>query len=148
MSLAPIAVIMLKSGAPLKVWADQRGRNLAFETSVGNADATKQAFAQAARTVSLTIVNQRLVTNYMDTRGVIAEYDEAEDHLYADARQPGSATSSATSSCKFDVLKIPPGQDARHQSGYRRRLRHQAFPVSRICAGGGRGRSACSLGVR
>src|SRR5476651_1175228 len=39
------------------------------------AGATKAAFAQAARTVALTIVNQRLVTNYMDTRGVIAEYD-------------------------------------------------------------------------
>jgi carbon-monoxide dehydrogenase large subunit len=67
------AVAALKSGAPL-VWADQPG-NLAFETSVGDAAATKQAFAQAARTVSLTIVNQRLVTNYMETRGVIAEYD-------------------------------------------------------------------------
>ena len=67
------AVAALKSGAPL-VWDDQPG-NLAFETSVGDAEATKQAFAQAARRVSLTIVNQRLVTNYMDTRGVIAEYD-------------------------------------------------------------------------
>ena len=67
------AVAALKAGAPL-VWADQPG-NLAFETSLGDEAATQQAFARAARTVSLTIVNQRLVTNYMDTRGVIAEYD-------------------------------------------------------------------------
>lgn len=67
------AIAALKAGAP-RVWADQPG-NLAFETSVGDEAATKQAFAQAARTVSLTIINQRLVTNYMDTRGVIAEYD-------------------------------------------------------------------------
>jgi carbon-monoxide dehydrogenase large subunit len=67
------AVAALKPGAP-QVWADQKG-NLAFETSVGDADATKKVFAQAARTVSLTIINQRLVTNYMETRGVIAEYD-------------------------------------------------------------------------
>ncbi len=67
------AIAALKPGAP-QVWADQPG-NLAFETSAGSADATKKAFAQAARAVSLTIVNQRLVTNYMDTRGVIAEYD-------------------------------------------------------------------------
>ena len=67
------AIAALKAGAP-QVWADQPG-NLAFETSVGDEAATKQAFAQAARTVSLTIINQRLVTNYMDTRGVIAEYD-------------------------------------------------------------------------
>jgi carbon-monoxide dehydrogenase large subunit len=67
------AIAALKPGAP-QVWADQPC-NLAFETSVGDAEATRKAFAQAAKTVSLTIVNQRLVTNYMDTRGVIAEHD-------------------------------------------------------------------------
>ena len=67
------AIAALKAGAP-QVWADQPG-NLAFETSVGDKAATEKAFAQAPRTVSLTIINQRLVTNYMDTRGVIAEYD-------------------------------------------------------------------------
>jgi carbon-monoxide dehydrogenase large subunit len=42
---------------------------------VGDARATKEAFASAAHIVELTIVNQRLVTNYLDTRGVVAEYD-------------------------------------------------------------------------
>src|SRR5471032_1542916 len=63
----------LAAGAP-QVWPDRPG-NLAFENAMGDAAATRQAFAKAARTVSLTIVNQRLVTNYLDTRGVIAEYD-------------------------------------------------------------------------
>jgi carbon-monoxide dehydrogenase large subunit len=67
------ALAALKPGAP-KVWP-QRPDNLAFETEAGDARATKQAFAQAAKTVELTVINQRLVTNYMDTRGVIAEYD-------------------------------------------------------------------------
>jgi aerobic carbon-monoxide dehydrogenase large subunit len=67
------AVAALKPGAP-KVWAD-RADNLSFETEVGDARATKEAFASAARIVELTIVNQRLVTNYLDTRGVVAEYD-------------------------------------------------------------------------
>jgi aerobic carbon-monoxide dehydrogenase large subunit len=49
--------------------------NLAFETEIGDAAATKRAFADAARTVSLSLVNQRLVANYLDTRGVVAEYD-------------------------------------------------------------------------
>jgi carbon-monoxide dehydrogenase large subunit len=66
------AVEALKPAAA-PVWPDRP--NLAFETSVGDAGATKTAFAKAARTISTTIVNQRLVTNYMDTRGVIAEYD-------------------------------------------------------------------------
>ena len=66
------AVEALKPGAA----AAWEGRtNLAFETEMGDAAATKQAFAQAARVVETTIVNQRLVTNYMDTRGVVAEYD-------------------------------------------------------------------------
>ena len=63
----------LKPGAP-KVWPE-RPDNIAFEVEAGNAQATKQAFAQAARMVELTVVNQRLVTNYIDTRGVVAEYD-------------------------------------------------------------------------
>ena len=67
------AVAALKPGAP-KVWAD-RANNLSFETEVGDARATKEVFASAAHIVELTIVNQRLVTNYLDTRGVVAEYD-------------------------------------------------------------------------
>jgi len=66
------AMEALKSGAA-PVWPDRP--NLAFETTAGDAEANKAAFACAARTISTTIVNQRLVTNYMDTRGVIAEYD-------------------------------------------------------------------------
>ncbi len=67
------AVAALAPQAP-QVWPDRPG-NLAFEAEAGDAGKTKAAFAQAARTVELTIVNQRLVTNYLDTRGVIAEFD-------------------------------------------------------------------------
>ena len=67
------ALAALEKGAA-QVWPDRPG-NLAFEATEGDERATKEAFAQAVRTVSLTIVNQRLVTNYMDTRGVVAEHD-------------------------------------------------------------------------
>ena len=67
------ALAALEPGASL-VWPDRPG-NLAFETADGDAHATRQAFAEAARTASVTIVNQRLVANYMDTRGVVAEHD-------------------------------------------------------------------------
>ncbi|MBI3704759.1 MAG: xanthine dehydrogenase family protein molybdopterin-binding subunit [Rhizobiales bacterium] len=67
------ALAALAPGAP-KVWPG-RSDNLAFETQAGDAGATKRAFAQAAKTVELTVINQRLVTNYLDTRGVIAEFD-------------------------------------------------------------------------
>ena len=70
------AVSALESGAP-PVWPPTIAprANLAFETRLGDAEGTARAFASAAHTVSLTLVNQRLVTNYLDTRGVVAEYD-------------------------------------------------------------------------
>ena len=66
------AVAALDAKAP-RVWPDRT--NVSFEIAVGDAVATKAAFAGAARVVETTIINQRLVTNYMDTRGVIAEFD-------------------------------------------------------------------------
>jgi carbon-monoxide dehydrogenase large subunit len=70
------AAAALEQDAPL-VWPTTIAMhgNLAFETELGDAKATARAFATAPRTVSLTLVNQRLVTNYLDTRGVVAEYD-------------------------------------------------------------------------
>jgi carbon-monoxide dehydrogenase large subunit len=96
------AVAALEAGAP-RVWSD-RPSNLAFETELGDAAKTKAAFAQAAQTVELTIVNQRLVTNYMDTRGVIAEYDGKRYTLTL-----GSQGSHIIRDiiCN-DVLRIPP----------------------------------------
>lgn len=66
----------LEDGAP-QVWADRPG-NVAFVAEQGNRERTEKAFAKAARTVSLTIVNNRLASNYMETRACIAEYDKAE----------------------------------------------------------------------
>ena len=69
------AVAALQKDAP-SVWPEAIARgNLAFETELGDADASARGFAKATRTVSLTLVNQRLVANYLDTRGVVAEYD-------------------------------------------------------------------------
>jgi len=69
----------LKPDAP-HVWPQQRG-NTVFDLALGDRAATERAFAGAAKVVSLTLVNQRLVTNYLDTRGVVAEYDAAQERL-------------------------------------------------------------------
>jgi carbon-monoxide dehydrogenase large subunit len=66
----------LAEGAP-QVWPDRAG-NVAFEAEQGDREKTEEAFAKAARTVSLTVVNNRLASNYMETRACIAEYDKAE----------------------------------------------------------------------
>jgi carbon-monoxide dehydrogenase large subunit len=63
----------LAKGAP-QIWPDAPG-NRVFETELGDRRAVDEAFKAAARTVSLTIENNRLVTNYMETRACLAEYD-------------------------------------------------------------------------
>lgn len=65
----------LADEAPL-VWPDH-GSNIAFFRSRGDAEATAVAFAKAARVSTITVVNNRVVPNYMETRGVVAEYDAA-----------------------------------------------------------------------
>jgi carbon-monoxide dehydrogenase large subunit len=65
------AAAALASGAP-RVWP---AGNQCFEATVGDQAKTARAFAAAARTVELTVVNQRLVANYLDTRAVIGECD-------------------------------------------------------------------------
>jgi len=94
----------LQSDAPL-VWPTMPS-NLAFETTLGDAGATAAAFAQAARTVTLAVVNQRLVTNYLDTRGVVAEYDAASDRLTLTLGSQGSHV--VRDVLCGAVLKIPP----------------------------------------
>lgn len=63
----------IRKGAPL-VWPDRPG-NVAFVAHQGKKDRTDAAFAKAARTVSLTIVNNRLVSSYMEPRAIVAEYE-------------------------------------------------------------------------
>ena len=95
------AIAALSPGSP-KVWPD-RPSNLAFETEAGDAASIKQAFARAAHIVELTIVNQRLVTNYLDTRGVIAEYDGERYTLTL-----GSQGSHIIRDIICGVMKLPP----------------------------------------
>ncbi|HXY90206.1 MAG TPA: hypothetical protein VEH75_06255, partial [Xanthobacteraceae bacterium] len=58
-------------GAAL-VWNERR-RNLAYSAEHGDAEATARAFAGAAQVVRIEIVNPRIVTNFMEPRGAIAE---------------------------------------------------------------------------
>jgi carbon-monoxide dehydrogenase large subunit len=60
-----------------QVWPDRPG-NVAFEAEQGDKAKTDAAFAKADRTVAVTIVNNRLASNYMETRACIAEYDKAD----------------------------------------------------------------------
>jgi carbon-monoxide dehydrogenase large subunit len=98
------SVKAVEAGAPL-VWPESAS-NVAFETSLGNRDKTEKAFAKAAHVVSLDLINPRVVTNYLDTRGVIAEYDASADRLTLTISSQGSHAIRDIL-CNF-VLKIPP----------------------------------------
>lgn len=59
--------------APL-VWPTL-GTNVAFTSDRGDKAATDAAFAKAAKISRIDVVNNRVVANYMETRGIVAEYD-------------------------------------------------------------------------
>ncbi len=65
----------LRPGAPL-VFAGAPG-NVAYDTHIGDKQKTDEAFAGAAHTVRIRIVNSRVVANYMEPRSAVGEYDAA-----------------------------------------------------------------------
>ena len=72
----PVVVDMKKAiaaGAPL-VWPQFKS-NVAVDTSMGDKSAVDAIFAKAEHVVELEVVNNRLVSNYMEPRAAIAAYD-------------------------------------------------------------------------
>src|SRR6202047_2603286 len=78
----------VKSGAP-QVWAQHRG-NVLFDVSLGDKKATEAAFAKAHTVAEISVVNPRVVTNFMETRAVVCEYDAKRDHLTLTIGSQGS----------------------------------------------------------
>jgi carbon-monoxide dehydrogenase large subunit len=96
----------MNDGMPL-VWPERK-HNIAFHTEIGDRVATDQAFAGAQRVVKLELVNQRVVANYMETRGAIAEPGEGGAPLTLTVSTQGSHTIRNALCDK--VLKIPHDQ--------------------------------------
>jgi aerobic carbon-monoxide dehydrogenase large subunit len=78
----------VKPGAP-QVWPDQAG-NVLFDVPIGDKKATDAAFANAHAVAGISIVNPRVVTNFMETRAAVAEYDTKRDHLTLTIGSQGS----------------------------------------------------------
>ncbi len=70
----------LGSGAPL-LWPEHAPGNLGFLWRVGDADKTASALAAAAHVVTLDLVNNRLVPNSMEPRGVVVRREAAIGRL-------------------------------------------------------------------
>ena len=78
----PLEVVLdtktaIEDGSPL-VHPDL-GTNVAFEFRLGHHAATDKAFETAAKVSRIEILNNRLVANYMEPRGGVAEYDPKTD---------------------------------------------------------------------
>jgi carbon-monoxide dehydrogenase large subunit len=78
----------VRKGAP-QVWAQHPG-NVLFDVSIGDSKATEAAFAKAHAVAEISIVNPRIVTNFMETRAVVCEYDAKRDHLTLTIGSQGS----------------------------------------------------------
>ncbi len=74
------AVSAMAPGAP--VLCDAAPDNIASEMRHGDAAATAAAFARAAHTVQLDIVNQRIAPSAIEPRVVLAEIDAASGRLH------------------------------------------------------------------
>ena len=75
----------LADGAPI-VW-DGKGRNVVFDTAMGDKAAVDAAFVKAAKTTRIEIENNRLVTNYLETRSVVAAHDDAGGYTFTISSQ-------------------------------------------------------------
>src|ERR1700692_389313 len=78
----------VKKGAP-QVWPNHVG-NVLFDVPIGDKTATDAAFAKAHAVAEVSIVNPRIVTNFMETRAAVAEYDAKRDHLTLTIGSQGS----------------------------------------------------------
>src|SRR5580693_3627252 len=78
----------VKPGAP-QVCPAHPG-NVLFDVPIGDKKATEAAFAKAHAVAEVRIVNPRVITNFMETRAVVCEYDAKRDHLTLTIGSQGS----------------------------------------------------------
>ncbi len=116
------------------VWEAAPG-NIAFDQTLGNKDKTDAAFAKAHKVVSLTVDNNRLITNYMETRAAIGEYDGKTKRYTLTL---GSQGVHGIQDSVAKILGVKDRQAEGSDAGRRRRLRHQELQLPGIpaCASG------------
>ncbi len=103
---APDFCTALDAGQP-KVH-DAVAGNRAFEWRHGDQSASEAAFAKAAHVVELTLINNRIISNPMEPRIAIAEWDEETQKLTMTANTQGGWP--LKSRLAKDFLKLPSEQ--------------------------------------
>ena len=90
---APLAAVTTPTQAAApeapQIWPQAEG-NVGFTWESGDPAAVEAAFAAAAHTVALDLINNRIVANYMETRGAIGEFDPGSRRytLHTGTQQP------------------------------------------------------------
>jgi carbon-monoxide dehydrogenase large subunit len=87
----------LFSGAP---------RNTAYDTHIGDREKTAAVFAKAANVVSLKVVNNRVIANFLETRGAIGEYDARSERYMLNVGSQG--VHGFRDMIANEILKVPP----------------------------------------
>jgi carbon-monoxide dehydrogenase large subunit len=81
-------VAALERGAPLL--HEEAPGNLCFEWEIGEHAPTEAAFAKAAKTVKLELVNNRVIVHSMEPRGAIASFDAYDGRYMLHVSSQGS----------------------------------------------------------
>jgi len=81
------------------------GANIAYDTHIGDKAKTDAAFKAAAHVARIKVVNQRVVANYLEPRGAVAEYHADDDRLTLHVGSQGVHTLRMVIAKR--VLKIP-----------------------------------------
>jgi aerobic carbon-monoxide dehydrogenase large subunit len=104
---APLPASASLDAAPggAQIWDDVPG-NLVFDWGEGNEAACNAAFAAAAKTVAVELVQNRVAANPMEPRGAIGVYDATSDRytLYTSTQGPSTIRDRIAAA----LLKIPP----------------------------------------
>ena len=85
-----------------QIWDDVPG-NLCLDWADGKEDECAAAFAKAAHTVSLDMVQNRVVVNSMETRNATGQYDPASESFTLHTGNQGSGGMRANIARIFDV---------------------------------------------
>ena len=121
----------LEPGAP-KVH-ESTNSNLCFDWVYGDAGVTDQAFAKAAKTVKIDLINNKVIANSMEPRACVCEWDAGEGKLTMHCGTQGGWMFQDM--LAEQVSEPAQGQGSGRHAGCRRRLRHEGLLLHRICDG-------------
>ena len=86
---AAVDIVGALDGEAPQVWPEAPG-NVGLDWDVGNLAAVEAAFAKAAHVTKLRLINNRLIVNSMEARGVSATYDAGTERFTVWSSTQGS----------------------------------------------------------